>query len=88
MKKGLSILGLIQIAQDKSIALPEPLTAETIEACITKCKEKADAWHRDSAEKRLEFLLSNEDIAEGADDKKLANVIKQIRKRERRNEAY
>ena len=88
-KKGLRILGLIQIANDKSITLPEPLTAETIlEACITKYKEKVNACHRDSAEKRQELLLSRENIAEDADDKKLASVIKQIRKRERRNKAY
>ena len=41
-----------------------------------------------SAEKRQEFLLSRENIAADADDTKLANVIKQIRKRERQNEAY
>ena len=66
----------------------ERLTVETIEACITKYKEKVNACHRESAEKRQEFLLSRENIAENADDKKLANAIKQIRKRERQNEAY
>ena len=88
LKKGLSILGLIQIAKGKSIELPEPLTVGSVEACITKYKEQVNACHKESAEKRQEFLMSRENIAADADDTKLANVIKQIRKRERQNEAY
>ena len=88
LQQKLFIATIVWRAQHWGIIDPSGCNSETVEAAIEALKEEIRDIHKQSHDKRQEYLLASASVSEDADDNQKAHIIWQLVKAEHQTEAY